>query len=186
MARFSFSNMAAADEEPSPGTSEGAGIYFWDILHDTVFTDMAAAGHFGFSEEQGRTGLPLGQFLDRVHPDDRPRIAESIKRAVDTGNAYHVEYRVCRPDFTVVSLIAIGQCFKNAEGVPSHYAGMLFEKPEFEPDTVTAVQFCLLAYEAALAEGNEEAADHIIDAIASLEGLNGEREARKPVRMFGN
>jgi hypothetical protein len=185
MAHYSPPDMVPAAEPSSSAAEEGAGIYFWDIINDIVYTDTAAARLFGLTEEQGRQGLALGRFIERVHEDDRPRIAEAIQHAVDTGVAYHVEYRVRRPDFSVVPLIAIGQCFKNAAGQPSHYAGMLFEKPMVEPSSVSAVQLCLLAYEAALAEGNEEAADHIVDAIAALEGLSGERPAVR-VGAFGN
>lgn len=175
MAKFSFSAASAVAEVNHSDAPDGAGIYFWDIVTDVVYTDTSAAALFGFSEEQGKAGQSMGLFLDRIHPEDRPRIAEAIRIAMDTGNAYHVEYRVCRPDLTTVTLVAIGQCFRNAAGEPCHYAGLLFDKPEVETETISAVQLCLLAYEAALAEGNEEAADHIVDAIAALEGLSGER-----------
>ena len=39
-----------------------------------------------------------GRWLELIHPDDRPRVAEAAEAAVRGGPRYDVEYRVVRPD----------------------------------------------------------------------------------------
>lgn len=172
MARSISYPQPSASEDSATATPDAAGIYFWDIATDTVYADEAAAGLFGFPREEAGAGLSLSQFLARMHPDDLPRTSEAIRQAMETGKPYHAEYRVCRPDLTMVALVAVGQCFRNRSGEPSHYAGLLFQRPQAEPGGLTALQLCLLAYDAAVTEGKEEAAQRIIDALTALEGAN--------------
>jgi PAS domain-containing protein len=185
LSRSTSFSQSPMTEDSMSSTTDAAGIYFWDIATDTVYADAAAAGLFGFSEEEAGAGLRLRQFLERMHPDDLPRTSESIRLAMQTGKPYHAEYRVCRPDLTTMALVAVGQCFRNASGEPLHYAGLLFQKPEVESGRLSAVQLCLLAYDAALLEGKEEAAERIIDALTALEGA-GSDTSRAPFEILRN
>jgi PAS domain S-box-containing protein len=44
---------------------------------------------------QARSGL--GGFLDRVHPDDRERVADELRRALAERRTFCFRYRIARP-----------------------------------------------------------------------------------------
>ena len=51
---------------------------------------------FGVSPQQ--QSLIHEDFLERVHPEDRRRVARAIQRARRTGDPFDMEYRIVRPD----------------------------------------------------------------------------------------
>src|SRR5262249_15725238 len=47
---------------------------------------------------------------DRVHPEDRARRDSAVKRAIETGGEYQIEYRVLLPDGTLRWFAGRGRC----------------------------------------------------------------------------
>jgi PAS domain-containing protein len=180
---MTFTLPMVADEDEGPAENEASGIYLWEMASNLVFADRYASGLFGFSEEEGRNGLLLDRFLQRIHPDDVEHTTNAIMNTMGTGESYHTEYRVCRPDSTIVPLVVLGHCFRSPEGVPLHCAGLMFAKPEAESQSLSATQLCLLAYDAARIEGNEEAAEKIIDALSALESAAANKKCAQFMQM---
>lgn len=149
-------------------TAEAAGVYLWDLVVDKVFADSAAAQAFGFDEDVARRGLPISQYLGRMHPDDLPRVAKAIYDAIVTGSPYQEEYRICLPEGGIVEVLALGTCFSNPQGEPTHYAGMVFPK-EMTPGPETTIrQLCMTAYDLARKDGKSDVAEKLIDILATL------------------
>jgi PAS domain S-box-containing protein len=75
------------------------GTWDWDLTTNLVqWSDNLADIH----------GLPPGSFdgtfasyEKEIHPDDRPRVFESVQRALSEGVPHDVEYRIVAPDGTV-------------------------------------------------------------------------------------
>ena len=75
------------------------GTWDWDLTTNAVeWSDNLAQIH----------GLPPGCFdgsfasyEKEIHPDDRPKVFESIQRALSDGVPHEVEYRIVAPDGTV-------------------------------------------------------------------------------------
>lgn len=152
----------------SPDAADAAGVYLWDMLTDTVFADSAAAQVFGFDIELAKRGQAISFYLERMHPEDLPRVAEAIHEAIVSGGPYQEEYRVCHPDGSVIEVLAIGTCFRNQAGEPFQYAGILFPK-EVSPAAETTIrQLCLMAYELAQKDGKVEVAEKLVDILVSL------------------
>ncbi|MGV3552430.1 PAS domain-containing protein [Rhizobium sp.] len=148
--------------------TDAAGVYLWDIGTDTVFSDSAAAEAFGFAADVAKGGMPISMYLERMHPDDLPRVAEAIRDAIVSGGPYQEEYRVCHPDGAVIEVLAVGSCFKNQDGEPFQYAGLLFPK-EVSPGAETSIrQLCLMAYELAQKDGKVEVAEKLVEILVSL------------------
>ena len=71
------------------------GVWEWDVGTDEVVWDGTTERLFGF--DAGEFAGTRADYLDRIHPDDRPSLERAIGRAVETGEAYEVEHRL-RPD----------------------------------------------------------------------------------------
>ena len=65
-----------------------------------------------------------------VHPDDRERVADAIRRAVASGAPYRAEYRIVRADGAVRWVEGVGQAFHDANGQPSHMVGVCSDVTE--------------------------------------------------------
>jgi two-component system cell cycle sensor histidine kinase/response regulator CckA len=71
-------------------------------------------------------GSPDGQprrFLDQVHPDDRARVADAIRAAMDGAGQYREEYRVVAPDGAIHWLTDQGEVIRDRDGRPLYMAG---------------------------------------------------------------
>src|SRR3954447_12751337 len=63
-------------------------------------------------------------FLALVHPDDRDRLAEAVRRAIDEGVPYSTDIRAVWPDGSVHWLHGSGRRVEDAEGRPSAVVGV--------------------------------------------------------------
>ena len=103
------------------------GAWNWDISENLIFTDGRFAESFGLDAEQAQKGLPLEQFIDRIHKDDQARVASEIVRTIESGEAYKAEYRVQRPDGSESYVMAQGKLVKSKDGRPDRFPGVLFD-----------------------------------------------------------
>jgi PAS domain S-box-containing protein len=92
-----------------------------------------STGHVRLSDEVCRifgvqpVDLPEwhGRWLELIHPDDRPRVAEAAEAAVRGGPRYDVEYRVVRPDGNVRIVHSQGDVTWDEAGKPLRQFGVL-------------------------------------------------------------
>lgn len=112
-----------ADIEPCQ--LEEVGIWTWSIDSNMVFADTAVAKLFGLEQQDTLRGLPLEEYLARVHVSDRPRLARSIRRAIIDAMPYREEYRVHDRNGIARLVMAHGRCFRDRSGNPVHYAGIV-------------------------------------------------------------
>jgi len=144
-------------------------------------------GHVTLSDEVCRTfgvqpvDLPEwhGRWLELIHPDDRPRVAEAAEAAVRGGPRYDVEYRVVRPDGTARIIHSQGDVTWDEAGKPLRQFGVLQditdlrraeeELRESEERFRTLVQFSFDVYWESDAQhrfSRQEFADGLPDAPA--------------------
>ncbi|MGJ8573086.1 MAG: PAS domain-containing protein [Hoeflea sp.] len=103
------------------------GSWNWDISENLVFTDGRFAESFGLDPEQASEGIALEEFINRIHEDDRARVATEIVRTIESGDAYSAEYRVQRPDGSTSFVMAQGKLVRGAPGKPVRFPGVLFD-----------------------------------------------------------
>jgi PAS domain S-box-containing protein len=92
-----------------------------------------STGHVSLSDEVCRifgvqpVDLPEwhGRWLELIHPDDRPRVAEAAEAAVRGGPRYDVEYRVVRPDGNARIVHSQGDVTWDEAGKPLRQFGVL-------------------------------------------------------------
>ncbi len=69
-------------------------------------------------------------YLERVHPDDRGRVSETVAGALIDGRGFHLEERIVRPDGAVRVLRSHGEVVKNERGRPLKLLGACFDATE--------------------------------------------------------
>ena len=103
------------------------GAWNWDISQDMIFTDGRFAESFGLDAAKSRNGLPLEEFLNSVHDNDRARVAAEIVRTIETGETYSSEFRVVQADGALTHVLAQGKLVKGTRGKPDRFPGVLFD-----------------------------------------------------------
>jgi PAS domain S-box-containing protein len=75
-------------------------IWDWDLASDTVFLGEGFSTLFGYSEANNT--VPRKWFVDRVHPDERPRISIRVQQVIKgtRSERFQDEYRFRRADGT--------------------------------------------------------------------------------------
>jgi PAS domain-containing protein len=104
------------------------GIWDWDAANDGVYMGGKCAALFDVDPEAARKGLPINEFIKAMHPEDAPRVADSIMQALKNGGPYESRYRVISKG-EVRNVVAIGDCILNASGHAVRFPGVLLELP---------------------------------------------------------
>jgi PAS domain-containing protein len=152
----------------SQPSSLDSGVFTWDISSDQFFADSAFATLFGLDPEETMVGLPMTRYINRVHPDDKARVARSIHEAVVSGYPCQQNYRVQSAKGNFVEIMAFGRCFRNADGTPSQYAGIVFPVAPVIEESSTLQELCAQAHRAALKGGRLDIARTLRDVIDDL------------------
>lgn len=103
--------------------SEMVGAWDLDLVEDRVTADARFARMFGVDPERAATGVPLGQFVGSVHPDDRERVSHEISAAVDAMAAFESEYRLL-VDGRETWVLARGQAYGDGTGAATRFPGV--------------------------------------------------------------
>jgi PAS domain S-box-containing protein len=83
---------------------------------------------FGFDPK--KTKLSYQKFLSMIHPDDRPSLEEVSTRAVRSGKAYDIPFRVVLPDGSIKHLHSVGNPVFQDSGEVSEYIGVTMDVTE--------------------------------------------------------
>jgi two-component system cell cycle sensor histidine kinase/response regulator CckA len=109
---------------------EAAGLGTWehDFSPGSDSMDARARALFGISADEPVTRARL---LEAIHPDDRERMRERWKRAVNERARYSAEYRVVWPDGSEHWIMAVGRCVTDpTTEEPLQVAGVVLDLTE--------------------------------------------------------
>jgi len=70
------------------------------------------------------SATPFGAFLQAVHPDDQPVVAEAITAAIEKGAPWDVEFRVVHRDGGVRWVMGKGEVLRDDAGRPTRLLGV--------------------------------------------------------------
>ena len=108
---------------------EGAGIGIWDLDLSThkLLWSKTARKLFGVPDE-----LPLTYelFLSLLEPQDREPTDQAVKRSVETGSSFDMQYQVVGPARLSHWVRARGSVVKDEQGIPRHLSGLVIEIAE--------------------------------------------------------
>ncbi|MBB3655106.1 hypothetical protein FHX15_000305 [Rhizobium sp. BK650] len=148
------------------------GFFTWDIVANLLYSDGAVAEMFGLDATETASGLPVEAYISRIHPEDQPAAAKIIHHTILTQEPEHQSYRARRANGAFHQVMAFGRCFRDKNGIPSLYAGIILPLPEEAPTATPLLDHCLAAYDIALSEGNTAVADHILEALMDMNWKN--------------
>lgn len=106
--------------------------------YETYYASPSFARVMGVDPEELREDAR--RFLDRVHEEDRNRVAAEVERAAATGE-YETEYRVQRPDGSIRWIRARGRLIDAEEGLFGGIATDITDRKRAEQELRSLVQY---------------------------------------------
>src|SRR6185436_15829952 len=82
----------------------------------------------------------LGQFIDRVHPEDRARVIAGCERCAREGVDFDMEFRVVWPDGSIHWIDDKGKVFLDPKGHPEYMTGACVDITERKQSETQLVQ----------------------------------------------
>ena len=89
------------------------GSWSIDIATQTLVTSPLCREIYGLTEADGFTYTRL---LGMIHPDDLPLMQEAVRRSLENGEDYNVEYRTRWPDGSIHWLQVNGRIIRESDG----------------------------------------------------------------------
>ncbi|MGF9567572.1 PAS domain-containing protein [Neorhizobium sp. JUb45] len=117
------------------GSVPDAGFYSWDLPENILYADSALAALFGLDPDLAERGLPIEAYLARVHPDDRPRLAKTIRDSIVGHLPQQETYRVLNATGAYVAVASYGRGFRDASGSPVRYVGIVIPADADQQET---------------------------------------------------
>src|SRR4051812_31207825 len=99
-----------------------AGTFRVDMRTRELRWSASLSALYGLAPDEAPASFD--EFLALVHPDDRARLAEDVRRALDDGVPYASEIRAVRPDGSVHWLHGAARRVDDAEGRPIALVGV--------------------------------------------------------------
>ncbi len=90
------------------------GSWEWDLVSSAFTWSDELYRIYGIDGQE--FGSSYRDFLTRVHPGDRERVAEAIQASVEGGRPFHFHHRIVRPDGEVRVLFGQGRPVFDDEG----------------------------------------------------------------------
>jgi len=101
--------------------ASATGIWVWDISSDAVTWSSECYRLLGFAEDGTRITGQL--FFSLIHPEDRDRVEIEVRGATARHETFSCEFRVVRPDGTVVWVQNLRRAGYAPDGQPLHMTG---------------------------------------------------------------
>lgn len=90
-----------------------------------LYADGALADLFGLDPTIASQGLPIESYLERVHPEDKPRLAKTIRDSIIADRLQQETYRVMNSDGDYIFVIGFGRGFRSKVGEIICYVGIV-------------------------------------------------------------
>ncbi len=74
------------------------GAWDLDLLGNRIYPDARCAYLLSVDPVRAAAGVPLSEYIDGIHVEDRDQVAIGLKAAIGTGRDYSIEYRVLPAD----------------------------------------------------------------------------------------
>jgi PAS domain S-box-containing protein len=104
--------------------SAEAGLWELDLRNGEVWLTDKVRELLGFSTEEVVT---VAGYLEKIHPEDRAKVAKSLKRAQNPDEALQVEYRVSAPDGALRWMMTRGRVQWDIDGEAKCMTGVVLE-----------------------------------------------------------
>ena len=109
---------------------EAAAVGIWDMDYTTGVLRWSETLEAQYGLQLGTFGGTFEAFVERVHPDDRESVIETIGKAIKTGADFSVQNRSIWPDGTVRWLSCVGRVHLGEHGEPVRGVGISLDVTE--------------------------------------------------------
>lgn len=98
----------------------------WTVDPETDITviDDRFAKLFEVDPVLAKRGVNIGVFTEKIHSDDRPRVLAAVADAIQTGDRYDIDYRICQRSGADIWVTAKGKTFIDAYTGKKRFAGV--------------------------------------------------------------
>jgi len=107
----------------------GIGTWEWDIRSNRVTWSDGVAAIFGVQDEDAFEP-DFEAYAALLHEDDRERVSEAIRRALEEHQPYRIEHRIRWPDGSLRWLNCQGEVVRDAHGTPLRMYGTVVDVTE--------------------------------------------------------
>lgn len=97
------------------------GLWDSDPVSGLTYICPRMAKDWGFDHAQNP--VQSTAIVQAIHPEDRPLVWSAVEKAMLEGLPYHAEYRVVRPDGSIIWIEARGEYIKDINGYPFRFSG---------------------------------------------------------------
>ncbi len=101
----------------------GIGMYDWDLTRNEAFFDQRFLRLLGLDPALGKTSRQA--WLKAVLPEDRDRVLAEERRCLESGDALVTEYRVRKPDGSILWVDNRARTVPDEEGHPHRMIGTI-------------------------------------------------------------
>ncbi len=119
-----------AAEERMRFVLEAAGVGIWDLNYTTGVVQWSETLEAQYGLQPGTFGGTFEAFVERIHPDDRASVIETIGKAMKSGGEFSFQNRSIWPDGTVRRLSAAGRVHLGEHGEPLRDVGISLDVTE--------------------------------------------------------
>jgi two-component system, LuxR family, sensor kinase FixL len=116
----------SASEQKMALAADAANLGFWsrEFTRNEIWVTDRWRVMFGFTKTEP---VQLDDFLQRVHPDDRKSLRDTLVRSTQGDGRYFSEYRVLMPDGTMRWIASEGYLELDGRGAPARLQGIAMD-----------------------------------------------------------
>ncbi len=103
------------------------GTWHWDLRTGVLEWSERCLTIFGIPL---RTAMTYETFLGALHPVDRAPVDDAVRRALQDGSEYRIEFRTVWPDGSEHWAVSLGRAYSNADGAATRMEGIAFDITE--------------------------------------------------------
>ena len=104
------------------------GSFEWDIERDRISWSDELYRIYGLEPET--FAATFDTFVERLHPEDRERVVETIERTLADGEPWSLRERIVRPSGEIRHLTTWGQVVRDETGRPTRLLGICHDVTE--------------------------------------------------------
>ena len=119
-----------AAEERTQFVLQNANVGVWDLDYTTGVLRWSGTMEGQYGLLPGTFGETFDAFVERIHPDDRTSVLETVEKAMASGADFSVLNRTIWPDGTVRSLTGAGRILLGERGEPVRAVGISLDVTE--------------------------------------------------------
>jgi PAS domain S-box-containing protein len=101
------------------------GAWLGDLKKGLIYLDQSSSRLVGVSYNPN--GYSYDDFERILHPDDKHRVQELRRDAIQKQKDYEAEYRILRPDGKMIWLFARGRADYDTKGIPVSFSGAIID-----------------------------------------------------------